>query len=264
MPSGLYIAASGMNATVMREDVIANNMANLSTVGFKQNRSVDIAFPTYLIARLHDQRMKVLDGTTELRPNIGIMGGGVIPQEVTTDYSQGTRIHTNNPLDLSLTGPDYFFSVLGPDGKTFLTRSGNFNMDGNGRLVTQDGLPVLGHNGEVFIDGSTVAIDEEGSITVDDKPLDQLLIVRADVRQLTKVGRSMFEAKPPAKIDMSPDDIQVQQGFLEQSNVNAIQEMIHMIEVHRSYELNAKMVLLYDRILGEAATFGDVTNLAVY
>ena len=62
MPSGLYIAASGMDSTVMRQDVIANNLANVSTVGFKQNRSVDMAFPTYLIARLHDQRMKVMDG----------------------------------------------------------------------------------------------------------------------------------------------------------------------------------------------------------
>ena len=81
---------------------------------------------------------------------------------------------------------------------------------------------------------------------------------------MSKVGHSLFEAKPPAKIDMAPDDIQVQQGCLEQSNVNAIQEMVNMIEVQRSYELNAKMVTLYDRVLGEAATSGDITNITVY
>lgn len=80
MPSGLYIAASGMDATLMRQDVIANNLANVNTIGFKQNRAVEIAFPTYLIARLHDQRMSVMDGTAEIRPNIGVMGGGVIPR----------------------------------------------------------------------------------------------------------------------------------------------------------------------------------------
>ena len=255
MPSGLYIAASGMDATVTRQDVIANNLANLSTVGFKQNRAVDVAFPTYMIARLHDQKMKVMDGTAELRPNIGFMGGGVVPQEIATDYSQGSRLETKSPLDFALTGNGYFFSILSPEGKTFLTRDGSFNLDSNGRLVTQDGLPVLGHNGEIYIDGSKVTADEEGNITVDDKALDQLLVVKVqDENQLYKVGHSLFQATPKNKIDMAPDDIRVQQGFLEQSNVNAIQEMVSMIEVSRSYELNARIVRSYDIIMDEAAT----------
>ena len=108
MPSGLYIAASGMDSALIRQNVIANNLANVQTVGFKQNREVDIAFPTYLIARLHDQRMNVLDGTAEIRPNIGVMGGGVIPQEVATDYSQGSHLETKNPLDFALNGPGFF------------------------------------------------------------------------------------------------------------------------------------------------------------
>ncbi len=254
MPSGLYIAASGMDSTITRENVISNNLANLSTVGFKQNRAVDVAFPTYLIARLHDQKMKVMDGTAELRPNIGFMGGGVIPQEVATDYSQGSRLETKNPLDFALTGPG-FFSVLSPEGKTYLTRAGSFSLDSNGRLVTSDGLPVLGHNGEIYIDGSKVTADEEGNLTVDGKAQDQLLIVKVkDENQLFKVGHSLFQATPQNKIDMSPDGIQVQQGFLEQSNVNAIQEMVNMIEVSRSYELNAKIVSLYDQVLGEASS----------
>jgi len=243
-----------MDSTITRENVISNNLANLSTVGFKQNRAVDVAFPTYLIARLHDQKMKVMDGTAELRPNIGFMGGGVIPQEVATDYSQGSRLETKNPLDFALTGPG-FFSVLSPEGKTYLTRAGSFSLDSNGRLVTSDGLPVLGHNGEIYIDGSKVTADEEGNLTVDGKAQDQLLIVKVkDENQLFKVGHSLFQATPQNKIDMSPDGIQVQQGFLEQSNVNAIQEMVNMIEVSRSYELNAKIVSLYDQVLGEASS----------
>jgi flagellar basal-body rod protein FlgF len=255
MPSGLYIAASGMDATVTRENVISNNLANLNTVGFKQNRAVDVAFPSYLIARLHDQRMKVLDGTAELRPNIGIMGGGVIPQEIATDYSQGERVETKSPFDFALTGSGYFFSILGTDGKTFLTRDGSFSLDGNGRLVTKDGLPVLGHNGEIFVDGSQVTADEEGNITVDGKALDQLLIVKVkDENQMYKMGHSLFQATAQNKIDLAPDDIQVQQGFLEKSNVNAIREMVNMIEVARSYELNARVVSLYDQILGQASS----------
>lgn len=255
MPSGLYIAASGMDATMNRENVISNNLANVNTVGFKKNQAVDIAFPTYLIARIHDQKMKVMDGTAEVRPTLGFMGGGVVPQEISTDYSQGSRLQTKAPLDFALTGEGYFFSVLGPDGKTFLTRNGSFSLDANERLVTADGLPVMGHNGEIYIDGSQVTADEEGNLTVDGKALDQLLIVKVkDENQMYKVGHSLFQATPQNKLDMAPEDIQVQQGFLEQSNVNAIREMVQMIEVSRSYELNAKVVSLYDQILGEAAS----------
>lgn len=254
MPSGLYIAASGMDASLNRENVISNNLANINTTGFKKDRSVDIAFPTYLIARLHDQKIKTLDGTAELRPNIGVMGGGVIPQEVATDYAQGSHVQTNSPLDLALNGPG-FFTTVGPDGKTWLTRDGGFSLDGNGRLVTKDGMPVLGHNGEVYIDGSQVAVDAEGNISVDGKALDQLLVVKVDDEsKLKKVGHSMFEATPGTQVDMSPDGIQVQQGFLEQSNVDAIREMVNMIEVSRSYEMNAKIVSSYDAIMDQAAT----------
>lgn len=254
MPSGLYIAASGMDSTLMRQDVIANNLANASTIGFKQNRAVDLAFPTYLIARLHDQRMNVLDGTAELRPTIGIMGGGVIPQEVATDYSQGAHLDTKNPLDVALNGPG-FFSVLSPDGKTFLTRDGSFSLDSNGRLVTKDGLPVLGHNGEIYIDGSQVTIDTEGNISVDGKALDQLLIVKVqDEGKLAKVGHSLFEAFPGNKVDMAPDGIQVEQGVLEQSNVNSITEMVNMIDNYRAYEINSRVISTYDEILNLAAT----------
>ena len=254
MPSGLYIAASGMDANLVRQDVIANNMANASTVGFKQNRSVDIAFPSYLIARLHDQRMKVMDGTAELRPNIGVMGGGVIPQEDPTDYSQGPRLETKNPLDMALTGPG-FFSILSPEGKTLLTLDGNFSLDANGRLVTQDGLPVLGHNGEVYIDGTQVNVDQEGNISVDGKALDQLLIVKVqNENQLVKVGHTLFQALPPNKLDMAPDDIQVQQGFLEQSNVNSMLEMVGMIQNYRSYEINSRVISMYDNLMGQAAS----------
>jgi flagellar basal-body rod protein FlgG len=254
MPSGLYIAASGMDSTLTKQNVISNNLANVSTIGFKQNRAVDIAFPTYLIARLHDQRMNVLDGTAEVRPNIGVMGGGVVPQEIATDYSQGAHLETKNPLDVALNGPG-FFSVLSPEGKTFLTRDGNFSLDSNGRLVTKDGLPVLGHNGEIYIDGTQVAVDVEGNISVDGKALDQLLVVKVqDEGKLTKVGHSLFEATPGNKIDMAPDGIQIEQGMLEQSNVNSITEMVNMITTYRAYELNARVISAYDHLMGSAAT----------
>jgi flagellar basal-body rod protein FlgG len=255
MPSGLYIAASGMNATLSQQDVISNNLANASTVGFKQNRAVDLAFPTYLIARLHDQQVKTMDGTAELRTNIGLAGGGVATQTVTTDFAQGSKLQTQNPLDFSLSSNSQFFTVMAPNGKTFLTRDGSFNLDANGRLVTKDGLPVMGHNGEIYIDGSQVAVDNEGNITVDGKNQDQLFVVQVqNENQLSKVGHSLFEALPQAQIDKAPDNIQVQQGFLEQSNVNSMMEMVNMIDTYSAYELNSRIISTYDHVMSQASS----------
>lgn len=254
MPSGLYIAASGMDAALTRQGVISNNLANMDTVGFKKDRSVDMAFPTHLFARIQDQRMKVLDGTMELRPTIGFMGGGVVPQEVAVDHSQGPRMETNNPLDLSLTG-DGFFTVAGPGGKLYLTRAGNFSLDGEGRLVTQDGYPVLGRSGEIFIDGQNVSVDAEGNITVDDKPLDQLRLAQVpDEGILQKAGHSLFTVPSASQVDWTPENIEVHQGSLEQSNVNSIREMVEMIEMARSYDLNAKVVSTFDGVMSQSAT----------
>ncbi|HET9869639.1 MAG TPA: flagellar basal-body rod protein FlgF [bacterium] len=254
MPSGLYIAASGMNATMTQQDVLANNLANVNTVGFKGNRTVDAAFPTYLIARLNDQRLKTPDGDLDLRPTIGLMGGGVIPAATPVDYSQGSRVQTQNPLDFALTGPG-FFTVMNPDGHLLYTRDGSFNLDADGRLVTKDGLPVMGHNGQIFIDGKNMVVDQEGNITVDGKTVDQLAVVRVkDETQMVKVGHSLFKSSQATPVDKWPDNILVQQGFLEQSNVDAIEEMVHMIDVTRSYEMNSRVVSTYDNIMGQAAS----------
>lgn len=254
MPNALYIAASGMMANVSRQNVIAHNLANLDTAGYKRAASVDVAFPTYLIARIHDQRIRSLDGTLEVRPPIGVAGGGVIPQETVTDPSQGARLKTGNPLDFALTGPGYF-TVQSPEGPLLYTRNGAFSLDADGRLVTQDGYPVLGHNGEIFIDGTEVLVDGEGNITVDGKALDSLLVVRfADEARLERIGHSLFRVASAVPVDMAPEQLNVQQGFLEQSNVNAVREMVEMIALARSYELNARVLSLADQTLGLAVT----------
>jgi len=253
---GLYIAASGMNTTLTQQNVISNNLANINTVGFKQGRALNVEFPSHLFARLHDQRLKTFDGSLELRPSVGVVGGGVVPQEVATDYAQGSRFETRNKLDFALTGKGTYFVVQGPGGEALYTRNGNFNLDADGRLVTQDGYPVMGHNGEVFIDGSDVAVDAEGNILVDGKELDSILVAKvADDRAMVKVGHSLFKAPASLPVDYAPDaeDVLVQQGFLEQSNVNPVSEMVQMIEAARLYELNARVITMYDNAMGRAA-----------
>lgn len=253
MTNGLYIAASGMMANVFRQNVIANNLANVNTAGFKRSQQLDVAFPVSFYSRLHDQRLISLDGTMEVRPPIGFVGGGVLPQETTLDFTQGSRFQTGNPLDFALTGPGYF-TVQGPDGSLLYTRNGSFSLDGEGRLVTKDGFPVLGHNGEIFLDDGQVLVDAEGNITLDGKEVDSLLIVRfEDERKLERIGHSLFRVAGEVPVDMAPEDLRVQQGFLEQSNVNAVREMVEMMALVRSYEMNARVLSLMDQTLGLAA-----------
>ncbi len=253
-----------MNATLTQQNVISNNLANLSTVGFKQSRSLNVEFPSHLFARLHDQRLKTFEGSLELRPPVGVTGGGVIPEEVATDYTQGSRFETNNKLDFALTGSGTYFTVQGPEGQTLLTRNGNFNLDADGRVVTQDGYAVMGHNGDVIIDGSEVSVDVEGNIQVDGKALDSLLVAKvSDEAKLEKVGHSLFKASQGQVVDYAPDpeDVLVQQGFLEQSNVNPVREMTQMIEAARLYELNARVITMYDSAMERTATeVGDTKN----
>jgi flagellar basal-body rod protein FlgF len=245
-----------MNATLTQQGVISNNLANINTVGFKQGRALNVEFHTHLFARLHDQRLKTFDGTLEIRPTVGVTGGGVVPQEVATDYVQGSRFETHNKLDFALTGKGTYFTVQGPGGQALYTRNGNFNLDADGRLVTQDGYAVMGHNGEVFIDGSEVAVDAEGNVSVDGKELDSILVAKvSDETRLEKVGHSLFKAPATVSVDYAPneEDVLVQQGFLEQSNVNPVSEMVQMIEASRLYELNARVITMYDNAMGRAA-----------
>jgi flagellar basal-body rod protein FlgG len=159
-------------------------------------------------------------------------------------------------LDFALTGQGTYFVVQGPLGEALYTRNGNFNLDADGRVVTQDGYPVMGHNGEIFIDGTDVAVDAEGNILVDGKELDSLLVAKVtDETRLEKVGHSLFKAPAGLAVDYAPDasDVLIQQGFLEQSNVNPVREMVQMIEAARLYELNARVITMYDSAMGRAA-----------
>jgi flagellar basal-body rod protein FlgG len=261
MPSGLYIAASGMNATIQQQNVIANNLANLNTTGFKGSSAVDVAFPTYLYTRLNDQYLKSLNGVQNLIQPIGLMGGGVDTEEVATDFAQGSMLQTKAPLDFAINGKG-FFTIQGPNGHLLYTRDGSFNLNSNGELVTKDGYPVLGHAGTIYINsnGHKIVVDSQGDISVDNQPIDQLQISNiSNLNRLVKLGHSLYEVPQGDFVNFEPNHVQVEQGYLEQSNVNGIQEMVSMIAAYRSYETNAKVVSMYDEIMGDAATqVGDI------
>jgi len=256
MIRGIYTAASGMVAESDASDVVANNLANVSTVGYKKDISVTRDFQSMLIQRINDG-----PGTSA----IGTMGTGVVVDETATDQSAGGLRSTGNPLDLALSGKG-FFPVETPSGTRY-TRDGSFSLDGQGYLVTQEGYRVLGTNGPISLAGAKkISVAQDGRIMINtvsadgtgDTPVDTLKITDfTDEGQLVKEGANLFRAGPNATEQKATAT--VQEGMLEQSNVNAVMEMVQMISGYRAYQINAKMVQAHDELLNKAVN--DVANV---
>jgi flagellar basal-body rod protein FlgG len=254
---GVYTALSGAIAQSERLDTIANNIANVNTPGFKKDRQV---FQEYLTANEKaDLGMNVPKVPASIESFYDMQGGDksfVDSKGTFTDYQQGTVKHTGNKFDLALEGKG-FFEVATPTGVKF-ARAGNFTLDGDGKLVTKDGYPVL----KVGAPGSdpstrTIRFTGQGEMTINDKGevfegtdnIGQISVVnvtRPD--DLQKVGNSLFAVKSNATPEFVQVPTSVKQGFLEMSNVNIVQEMTDMISANRVFESTQKAISAYDNM----------------
>lgn len=249
MIRGLYTGASGMLAEMARTDVISNNMANVNTTAFKKDRTIFRAFPEMNIHRIHDPVPAGLDKVVDPRPFIGMMGTGVMLDEVNTDFNQGHLITTSNPLDLAIRG-EGFFQVQTPEGIKY-TRDGSFSLSSNGYLVTKEGYYVLGENGPLqLLQTGDITISQQGEVFVNDEYIDRLNIVTfADLNQLQKQGDNLYFT------DAVPEPLQdadVVQGALEGSNISIVAEMVDLISAFRAYEANQKVIQTHDTTLDRA------------
>ncbi|MFQ6096471.1 MAG: flagellar hook-basal body protein [Armatimonadota bacterium] len=226
MTRGLYAAAAAMLADLQRQDVAANNLANLDTPGFKR----DVSFQRALAEML---------ATDASSAPLGSRLTGT-----TVDVRQGDFVRTDAPLDIALDG-DGFFVVASPAGE-FLTRNGRFTLNRDGELVTAAGLKVLGDKGPIRLSGGRFEVGEAGRLFVDGQFVDTLRIVApADPSELVKVGDSLMAApstQPAGRL-------RVLQGFYERSNVVAIEELTGMIRGLRGFEANAKALTSQDESL---------------
>jgi flagellar basal-body rod protein FlgF len=250
MIRGIYTAASGMIAESERNDVIANNLANASTVGYKKDITVTKDFQSILIQRIND-------GSD--RPAIGKMGTGAVVDEIATDQTAGSMRSTGNPLDLGLEG-NGFFTVQTPNGIRY-TRDGEFSLNAQGQLVTREGYAVLGNGGPITLaDAKTITVTGDGRVLMnpvgsasgsEDAEVDTLRIANfTDLKQLSKEGANLFRAGADAQ--EAGASATVQQGMLEQANVNPVMEMVNMISSYRAYEISAKLVQAHDELLNKA------------
>jgi flagellar basal-body rod protein FlgG len=271
---GLFTAASGMNVQQNRLDEIANNLANVDLNGYKKDTAIQKAFPEMLMRRMNDDGMyKFPFGSVDTAPIVGTLGTGVETNEVYTNFTQGPLKQTENDFDLAMEGSG-FMTVQTPRGER-LTRNGAFLVNSDGYLVTKTGDFVLGENGPIKLKKNNFVIDQDGTVwqnstfAADDKRLvsqaenqweniekvDKLKIVDVSrKRYLEKQGNSYWRATDesgPAEI-IGPDARpKVRQGFVEGANVNAVQEMVEMIEVNRAYDANQKTIQTEDALIGK-------------
>ncbi|CUH95504.1 hypothetical protein P22_1575 [Propionispora sp. 2/2-37] len=241
MIRGIYTAASGMLAESLRTDTIANNLANVNTAGYKKDVAVSQDFRSMYIERINDGPET---------PIIGNIGVGALIEEIATIHTAGPMLHSGNHFDLAISGEGYF-TVATPNGVRY-TRNGSFTRNAQGILVTQEGYPVMGQNGgTIRVDGQKVVISGDGQVAVDGINVGALQVAAFDnENQLVKEGATLY---------IAPDGVQaraagglVSQGYLEQSNVNTVSEMVNMIAGYRAYEANSKAVQAQDQLLDKA------------
>ena len=249
--SGIYTAASGMLAEEAAQQIIAQNLANASTTGYKQDIPIFSSFEENLVS--------FADQTGENTSALGELGNGTAMQGSVTDLQQGSLTKTGNSFDLAMTG-DAFLSVATAAGTNY-TRDGALGVDGQGNLVqTASGLDVLDASGNAIqlpTNAKNITFQDDGSIIVDGKTFDKLglfAIQSSDVPN--KIGGNLLTTSiQPAAVTVNSDPTAgVRSGYLEQSNVNIVKEMVTMIAASRAYEANQKALTSQDEMQQASAT----------
>jgi flagellar basal-body rod protein FlgF len=241
----IYMAAAAALAYEKRLEVVANNIANVNTAGFKRD---DVAFQAYL-----SSAEGAAAPVAPPYPNPQAGASFWVSYSSRTDFSPGPLQQTGNQLDLALNGKG-FFTVESPNG-TVYTRRGNFTLSPDGVLVTQEGWPVQGSSGELRLDaanggpqGLDASVGEDGSVRVNGRDVGRLRIEDfSDPGRLTKIGDGYFTAGD-AESSAAPENVRVAQGFLEMSNVETVRAMTEMIEILRGYESYQRVIRSIDEI----------------
>jgi len=237
MDTTLYVGLSHQTALQRRLDLVANNIANMNTTGFQRE---DELFSDYLMK---------LDGAGGHRKrNVAF----VLDQGVARDFSGGTLQQTDNPLDVAILG-DGFFAVRNDLGQTRYTRNGQFTLNADRQLSMPTGELVLDTNGNpiTFQPNDTgITITSEGQVSASSGPVAEIRVVDfANKAKLEKAGDTLYltdEAEQPAT------DARLQQGTIELSNVNPVEEITDMLKVLRSYQASLRMIDDYEQLRGRA------------
>lgn len=253
MLRGLYTAHTGLRNEQNRMDILTNNLANASTVGFKKEGSTSQPFREVLAVKIKDSSV----GLGTVQP-IGHSRLGVKIGENYTDYTQGSFRITDNTYDLALAGSGFFaleYTDSQGETSTKYTRAGNFTLTQDGYLVNNDGMYVLDtQNRQIQLDTlKDATIDSTGSVIQGGRQVAQIQVTDfEDYDYLEKFGDTFFQ--PVEGATPMEGSAEVKSGVLEMSNMSVISEMVNMIAVTRAYESNQKIMQTYDESLGIAVS----------
>ena len=252
MVKGLYTAYTGMVNEQNRMDIMTNNLANASTVGYKKEGSTSQSFNDVLTVKIKDQSV----GMRNVQ-KIGIKNPGVKIGENYTDYTQGSFRITDNTYDLALAGDGFFaieFTNKAGETDTKYTRAGQFTLNKDGYLVTEEGDYVLDTQNRrirlnTLLDSK---ITDDGTIYQNDQAVARIQVTDfEDYDYLEKYGETYYQPIEGAKTTTA--DAQGKSGYLEMANVQIVSEMVNLISITRAYESNQKVVQTIDGTLDVAA-----------
>lgn len=237
MDSGYYSACAGLAAQEQALELVAHNLANLSTSGY---RGQQMTFRSLLAGN----SIVTASPVNMAVNNFGVLNGTRL------DLTSGSLEPTGNPLDAAIAGPG-FFAVQSGQGVLY-TRAGSFHVAGTGQLVTADGDFVLGQLGAITLPNGSVAISSDGTISVDGNVVDRLNLAEFPPgTNLTAVGASSYSAPPGAATPAVEST--VRQGMIEGSNVSAIDGVVQLITVQRNTELLSRAMSAFDGQLNQTA-----------
>lgn len=255
MIRSLWIARTGLDAQQTQLDVISNNLANVSTNGFKRGRAVfeDLLYQTL--------RQPGSQSSQQTQVPSGLqLGTGVRPVSTARIFTQGNLQKTDSTLDVAIQGSG-FFQILLPDGTTGYTRDGSFQKDNQGQIVTSDGYP-LQPNITIPANALSVAIGSDGTVSIT-QPGTAAATQIGSIQVATfinpgglqSIGQNLYletasSGTPTPNTPGSNGAGQVTQGYVETSNVNVAEELVTMIQTQRAYELNSKVISTSDAMLG--------------
>lgn len=245
MIRGLYTAVSGMINLEARQNVVTNNLANINNNGYKANNLITTTFKDVMIQNE--------DNGTGEKSHIGTLNLGSRIDETYTNYSQGNLKATNKENDFAIEGEGFF--VVERGNENYYTRDGHFRVNTAGYLITTEGDRVLGVNNNtgnlepIYVGNSSVKLDDQKNIITATGSTHKIAVATLSRENLEKLSDNLY-------IGTNPDfnrQTSVRQGYLEQSNVNLINEMTDMISTMRAFESNQRIVKTMDETLGKAA-----------
>ena len=251
MIKGLYTAYTGMINEQNRMDTLANNLANVDTTGFKKEGATSQAFGDILKFEIKDK------SEYYLTKRMGVTNPGVRIGENYTDWSEGALHETDNTFDLALSDMGFFeieFTDKAGNTSVKYTRDGSFTLNQQGELVTKDGDFVLSSTGAHIVMDPTqpASVNAMGQIYQNDQMVATIGMTDfADYNYLEHYGENLWQTVPGAT--EQPANTKVLSGYLEQSNVNTVEEMVNMIAIQRQYEANQRVITTLDGTLQIAA-----------